>query len=77
MLINLRDRCPCCLEVYQLITSYSESVFFDMQAQEVKIDPFTLIECIDMVYLAEYEIFEIPYSGFIFLKIVNVASILH
>ncbi len=33
MLINLLDGCPCCLEVYQLIKSYSESVFFDFQAQ--------------------------------------------
>lgn len=34
MLVNLRDRCPCCLEVYQVIISYSESVFFDIQAYE-------------------------------------------
>lgn len=31
MLINLLDRCPCCLELYQLIRSYLESVFFYIQ----------------------------------------------
>lgn len=32
MLVNLPDRCPCCLELYQLIRSYPESVFFYIQA---------------------------------------------
>lgn len=61
ILVNLLDGCPCCLEVYQLIRSYSESGFPFLEIQAEKIDPFNSIQ---KKFRSGCQLFKTSYSLF-------------